>query len=1264
MRSRWILRYSAPFCVFLALAAFFAAAGNSVFAQSNTGTVTGIISDTAGAVVPAAKITITNLDTNVSVQVTSSGTGNYSVPSMLPGRYRVGVEKAGFSRAVVEPVEIFTSSTTTANIEMKVGSVNETITVREEAPLLSADSAAVNTTVENNLIMELPFAERSSFAALLLAPGIQGDPQYPGGIQSENAGIYTPPLAPGGSIAIGGGRPGSGSVLVDGSDISLASYPRTGVTFSGDTVSQMNVQVNGIPAQYGRTSGGVINQTTKGGTNQFHGGASWQHTDPGLQAWKHGTHQAGVPPQFKQNLFGASLGGPVLVPKLYDGHNRTFFLVTVEPARLSDLVYTGLGRIPTPAELTGDLSYGFDMINRCCIATLRSQGAAAAIAQLRSLYANGTAPQLYYQYDSNAGGFPYGNRYTSISQYVPIPGNNLSAQLAKNPLARKLLSYFPTPSKPSPYAVFIRPDGLWDNSGNNAFLARGVNNVDNRYSFRLDHSLNSNSRLAFRYTMVPVVGTRFNFFGPSSEANPQVLDKNSARNIYLGHTQVIGGNKVNEFRLTYMRANQLRYASEIATSQDWGVALGLRPATQGYGFPAFTGLPGATIGSGGVGGNGSGTTLDVNLGVSDDFSWVRGSHNLKFGLDIRAFQMNRYDRNDMGGGTYNFSASQTNDGTGGGSALASFMLGIVNQYTVRTVPLAFYYRWKYYAGYLQDDWKVTPHLTLNVGLRYSVETPRTEKYNRQGGFDPNVTGTLNGVPVKGGFVFAGENARPAGLWKTNFVGFEPRFGLAYSPIRRTTFRGSFSLLRAPLTGLSFFVIPDLNVPSTPVSGNSGGVNPGQVNLVTNPVGTIAPNLPLSGGPLFSWTGSGTAALPYIDTGNAQPYALQWSFSIQYTLTQNSIVEATYAGNRGIHLFSPSLDQNIPSYGAIKQAIRDHVNFAQTIDNPFGIKDASGRLLTLGPFDLMRPYPHLWSQQISSLFDRRGSSIYHALYLSFKQRIAKGLTAQGSLTWSKSIDNASAAFGGLVGQETDIFGLARPQNPTNLSAERSASTYDIPHKFALGWNYELPVGKGRPLPVQNRVLNSMFGGWRLANFLTVQDGYPIWVRLGSGGYWFSQAGGGGNLLSGATQRPNLVLGTPIINPNWHKNPYVAGAYLNAAAFSVPGSLDNPDFGNLPRTMPWVRNPATLNCDVNISKRFQSPWERVSVTLRADVLNALNHPNFFFNPNSGHDLLSGDFNRASLTSATVAAFTTNAGFGSLNANNTNNGRTFRLAIRITF
>lgn len=1252
--------------VILTSAIYFLILSAMVIAQTSTGTITGQVLDSTGAVVPGAVVRLINSATNDQRTITTNSEGLYSLPSLPPGLYKVVVEKDGFSKAEVNAITVNTAQVTTTNVTLQVGRTSETVTISAETELLTRDSAAVSTTVENKLLTEMPFPERSALGAIFLSPGVQGDPQYPGGLQSENPGPFTQPVAPGSTISINGARNGASSILVDGSDISLASYPRTGVTFSGDTVREMTVQVLGIPAQYGRTAGGVINQATKGGTNDYHGGLFWQHTDPGLQAWRHGTHQAGVPPQFRQNLFSGIIGGPIWLPKAIfgpaavDGRNRSFFHVTIEPARLADQLFSFRARIPTAKELSGDMSESYDVLSQCCLATLQNQGVEAALAQLRGLYAQGRAPQLFYQFDRNAQGLPFGNRYNSPTQYVPIPGNNLAPALRNNPLAQYILSLYPTPSRPSPYAIFIRPDGLWAPDGNNIFQARGVRNRDNRYSMRFDHALTANDRLAFRYTYVPVAGTRWNFFGPEINANPIPLDRNQARNFYLSHTRNFGSSMVNEFRVTYMRASQFRYPSDAVVEKDWGAELGLRPATLGFGFPTLSGLPGGNVGLGGGTGNGGGRTIDVNLGISDDLSYVVGRHSLKFGIDFRFYQMNRYDTTDLLGGTYNFSAAQTNTGAGGGSALASFMLGIVNTYTAKTTEVPFYYRWRYYAGYAQDDFKIRNNLTLNLGVRYAIETPRTEKFNRQGSFDPNVTGTLNGLPVKGGFVFSGENGRARGLWETNRNGFEPRLGIAWTPKSFMTARASYALLKAPLTGQSFFIIPDLNAPSIPISGNNGGVNVGQVNYITNPVGPIGPNLALSSGPLFNFAGL------YIDPNNDRPYSQQWSLSLQFQVSRNMAIDLTYSGSKGTHLFVASTDLNRPSDADIITGIRNRTNFTVAQPNKFNLTDASGRIRTMTYLESLRPYGQFFDRSILSFLDRRGNSSYHALYVTAKQRFAKGLVAQASYTWSKSIDDASSSFGGAIGQETDIFGLARPQVLTDLRAEKSLSTYDIPHRLSIGWTYELPVGKGRWLQPKNGVVNTLFGNWMLAGLATAQAGYPIWVRMGNTGYWFSQ-GGGDALLLTSTLRPNLVPGVPLVNPDWRKDPYrsqFAGGYLNPAAFAVPGSLDNPQYGNVPRTLPDARNPATYFFDANISKRIPLRAEKLWLQLRADFINALNHPNFFFNPNNGHDVLTGNFNRNSLTNPAIAPFSTNGSFGRLDPNNTNNGRTIRVAIRLGF
>jgi hypothetical protein len=279
-------------------------------AQTNTGTITGEVYDATKAVVAGARVRVTNVATNITQEATTTGAGVFSAPSLQPGTYRVTVEAQGFKTATVEPVEVLTAGTASLTINLEIGQASETVQVVAEAPMLLQDTAALSTTVENKLLTDIPFPERSALGAIMISAGVTGDPQYQGGIQSEAPGIFTQEVAPGGGTQMGGGRPGSGSILVDGSDVSLSSIARTGVTFSGDTVQEVTVQVNGVPAQYGRTGGGIINQSTKGGGSQYHGGLFWQHTDPGLQAWTHGTHEIDRGPQKRQNYYSGFVGGP------------------------------------------------------------------------------------------------------------------------------------------------------------------------------------------------------------------------------------------------------------------------------------------------------------------------------------------------------------------------------------------------------------------------------------------------------------------------------------------------------------------------------------------------------------------------------------------------------------------------------------------------------------------------------------------------------------------------------------------------------------------------------------------------------------------------------------------------------------------------------------------------------------------------------------------------------------------------------------------
>jgi hypothetical protein len=1227
-------------------------------AQSSTGTLTGSITDSTNSLVAGADIQVVNVETNAVVTATTNEEGFYKISSLQPAKYRITIEKQGFRKTILENITVLTAQTVTANATLEIGSTNETVEVKNEAALLTSDSATLNTTVESETLKELPFPDRTALGAIFLAAGVQGDPQYAGGIQSETPGIFTQPTTPGGSLSVSGSRPGTSSILIDGSDITLTSYPRVGVTFSGNTQREITIQQNGLPAQYGRTGGGIINQSTRSGGNKFRGTLSWKHTDPFFQARR---YNSTANPAYHQNQFAGVLSGPVFLPRfgegtpyLYNGKERTFFFVSVEPLRQSDVQFSR-ARLVTPDELAGRFNNSLELLNQTI---LRNQGIEAALAAPR-------VAGLSYQFVLNSQGFSTG-RQLATSQYVAIANNDLSRQLANNPVAQAIFRYLPSPSIPSQYYNYYRSDGLYASDGTNANVARGVVSDDNRFSFRIDHKLTKNDQIAFRYTYVPVTGVRFNYLGPDSPGDQLVADSVKSRNLTLTETHIFGTSRVNEFRASYTRANQFRGPNPAALSQDYGASLGLLPAARGQGFPTFGNFPGATTLGSGTQSNGPGTSLDVNFSVADDFSLTSGNHNFKLGGETRFLQLNRQDTSGLFGGAYSFAPALTANPSFGntGIGLATFLLGSISGYTVKASDLTYHYRWHYYAAYFQDDWRIRRNLTLNLGLRYNLETPRTEKNNLQGSFDPNVTGTLNGLPVQGAFVFSGQNGRGRGLWKTNFKGFEPRLGMAYQPFSNITLRASYALIHTPLTGLGNNVIPDLNAPTASYANGNGGTNPAAyANYVTNPLSPPGASVSLIG-PLFTFPSS--VNLPYVDPSDKVPYVQLYSASIQYQIMKNAVVEAAYSGQRGVHLFSTPTNINIPSLSSIVQQINLGGNFN---GRPFTNR-YTGQTESL--YETLRPYQQFYNNAIDTAYDRRASSSYNALYLTFKQRLTAGLTTTMSYTWAKSIDDFSSNSADAV--TTDIFTYSRPQNPENLKPERSVSTFDIPHRFTIGYNYQLPIGDKNFLSFRKGFLNYIFSGISTSGIATIQAGFPLQIRLGSGtgnqstvnGYFFSTLAGGvpgsgGMALQDYFIRPNIVPGVSLINPNWRSDPtglLPGGGYVNPAAFAVPGSVGNPQLGNAPRTLPYLRNPTSTTFDTSFTKNFKLGKDRArNFKLRMDVINVLNKAVFVFPANNNGGLFTS-------YNTTTRTFVTDARFGKLQASDTVRPRTFRFSLEFNF
>jgi hypothetical protein len=685
------------------------------------------------------------------------------------------------------------------------------------------------------------------------------------------------------------------------------------------------------------------------------------------------------------------------------------------------------------------------------------------------------------------------------------------------------------------------------------------------------------------------------------------------------------------------------------------------PAVAGRGFPAFTGLNRGYSGEGGT----LGRSVDVNAGIGDDMSVLRGRHALRFGGEHRRIQLNRLAYGGLTGGVYDFTG-QITPKTGSINsminAIGGFISGSVRTYTFRSLQTNAYYRWRYTAAYFQDDWKVTPRLTLNVGVRWDVETPRTEKYDRQGTFLPDFSGTVNGYAVTGAWVFSGTNGLQRNLWPINYRGFQPRLGLAYAWGPKVTLRMSYNVLRAPITGTGQDIWPNLNLNQGSVdsSTGTGGVQPGPVNLITNPIGPLPAPYELPRDPVLYMNDALAFTMYYIPQSNAMPYVQKWNIGTQFQLGRDFSVEVGYDGLRGTHLFTQRMPFNYAPPGVTAPLVAQGADFftQRTEYNRLGIRNSKGGLIATTLIASLRPYPQFFSQRFETAFDRSGNSSYHGLNIGFRKRMAGGLMVQGGYSWSKSIDDAGAS-NLQTSDVADVFGLVLPQEP-DRRAQRGLSTFDIPHKFNVAYSWQLPFGRGKWIGGgAGTWLNRLIGGYNVAGFFRSSAGYPLVVRMNNNGWWESR--GGGNGLDGLTLRPDRVAGVGPITSTWREDPF-RRAYINYQAFSVPGADGAPALGNSSPTLPDGRSPKVTSADVSLFKNIDLDGEgKRYLQLRVDVFNLANHPVFFANPNNRPSPYTWNAQQRSFAPVTQST--------PIDPNNTaqfNNyaGRAFRIGARVYF
>src|ERR1035437_7921113 len=795
-------------------------------AQTNRGGISGTVFDPTGAVVPNASVTITNLGTNPKVTEKTSPNGSYSVGSLDPVTYSVSVEVAGFKKALIEQVKVDTATVTTVNATLETGTVSTEVTVQAEAAAINTESGTTSSTVNERQIQDIPLVNRSVLDLALTQPNVMGD------AGSEDPGLTAGATVPGFNLSVNGGRPGSSLIMADGVNNTGVSLGRAVVSFTPETVQEFTVLTSAFSAEYSQSGGGIIIATTKSGTNQLNGTFLWMLRNPYVNASPWTVASVNRPTSnLKWNQFSLTAGGPVVIPKIYNGRNKTFFFAAMEPRyRRDNLAQDAC--LPTDAMRAGDFSNLLLINNNCNVpkdvaARFGLTGTDSTIYQVYGLV-NGN--QLVQNATPAAG-----------TTYLPFPGNVLPKQYMSSAALKSL-----------PY---ITQAGAWyaNSAGilSNLFNPRLLRLDEKRYMIKIDRVISDKNRLNFRYNDSPTVKTQFTPSSPISAT----AEYNYAKQYKLQDTHTISGTVLNDLNISVPAANFSSTKApqyEPFTGANLNAELGVPNITPG-GQPYFAGQnTGGWLGS-------AVSTEAVNhesrFGLGDVLYVNRGAMSLKFGVDLSKSFQNVFPLYGASGGSYNFRVFPTdsNGGTSGtgGVEFATFLLGVPQSVALRNTLVPYYYRWNAGSGFIQNDWKVRPRLTINIGVRYTLQMPRTEKYDHQGVFLPDQAQSyslstpltladgrkIDSVLVPP-FAWVNRGGRSQYLYPADYHQFEPRFGFAWSPAGldrlHLTMRGGYGLSHAPLTGSARLPNPDFGA-TTSYGANAGQTYPNYVmRLSENP----------------------------------------------------------------------------------------------------------------------------------------------------------------------------------------------------------------------------------------------------------------------------------------------------------------------------------------------------------------------------------------------------------------------------------------------
>ncbi len=1156
-------------------------------------TLNGTVVDSTGLPINGAKVTLTSSQNGVIRTYTTQDSGLFTFTLLPPATYSLDVNVTGFKDYKQRAIALGAGQTVQQNVKLTVGSASETIEVTAQTPLLNVDNANISSDVSARQVVDLPLnlrnvislAELNSSVSNTAEEQIVGAPGISGSADQDVS-----------FLNFGGTFFGTAQYLLDGSWDTRVDWGGVIYVPSADAVDEFKIQTNAFTSQYGFSSGNVVNVVTKSGTNQLHGDAWMFYRNSAYDA-KYYFNDANQP-AFHRDQFGATIGGPIIKNKLY-------FFGYYEGLRQATPA-TFVGTMPTTAERGGNFS-----------ALLGSQvgtdylGRPIFIGEIYNPFS--TRQVTCGGIDSVTGDTVSHCPAGAATEFLrdPVSGNIASGAGVTNIVPSGMMdsiastiatgSYWPTPTTS---ALF-----------NNFTAASSAAAHSNEYSIRIDYNISNSDRLWGRWSQKYEQKINFpTYYGASNPGGPGVVAPNNRYSANVGYSHV--------FSPTFALSANLGVNRHVeqSTTQSFGFqssTLGL-PAFLDKIAPSFPEFqPQSYSALGAQAGLDNYIVPQTMWTGSVDFTKIHGKHQLGFGfMDVWA----RIDGGHYANTVMQFQTTSTagpdpqNATAGTGDGYASFLLG-VGSGTDNTGFNKFPATDKHMLGwYLQDDWKAAPKLTLNLGLRYEIQTAPIERTNAQEYFDFTATNPIStavGTTYPGELVFNSGSNR--GLYHTAHANFAPRVGAAYQLRDKLVLRGGYGIFfvpnyygQGPNIGFSQGTpwVTSLNSGLNPFTTLSGNANVLCSNGATTqacqsafPNGEVLPTGNSQGG----LTDVGFGLNPVINPVRHSPYVQQWMAGAQYSLTSHDLIDVSYVGNHGVHVLSQYLEWNeVPASDLAMGS-----GLLAQVPNPFfGHLTSSGCGLdqpTVAAGQLLRRFPEYCS--VTEAPPAAGSSTYNALQATYTHRWHSGLDMNVSYTYSRFMDDVQGNSGwAFPGSGSSV------RNSYNLAAEHSVDVSDTPHSLVASYNYELPFGTNKMIGKGwNKAANAVLGGWQWSGILTAKSGLPLSINPATnntGGFGFNQ-------------RPDLVSG---VNPVPQDQSITH--WINPAAFSEPAAYT---FGDSPRFLSNLRAPKYFMWDMGVNKWWEFGEAR-RLQFRFEMFNALNHPNFF-----EPDTNLGDSNFGTITSA---------------------------------